>query len=83
MNFVYKKDRLSSLTPEELTDIANEAVHPFPPIYTIADFTGDESRVQKLMCRCHGNGEFELIEKQPNEFRRFVRCRLCGVKTAL
>lgn len=82
MNFIYKKGRLSSLTPEELTEIANEAAHPFAP-YTIADFTGDECRVQQLQCYCHGNGEFELIDPDEYDFRRYVRCRICGVKTAL
>jgi hypothetical protein len=83
MNFVYKKGRLTSLTPEELTDIANEAVRPLAPIYNIADFTGDGSRVQKLHCECNGHGEFELLDPGKYDFRRYVQCRLCGVQTAL
>lgn len=82
MNFVYKKDSLTPLTSKQLLDAVIE-VCPFPEAYSTKDFEGENDRVQKLTCDCKGNAEFELMEPQKNEFRRHVRCRVCGKTMAM
>lgn len=81
MNFVYEKGGLFPLDAIQLAEAANSASFLAP--FTKFDFMGNDSRVTKLKCHCHGNGEFELIDQKQDEFRRFVQCRTCGVKTAL
>lgn len=81
MNFVYEKGGLFPLDAAKLTRIANAASFLAP--FTELDFKGDDSRVNQLTCHCNGCGEFELIDQQPNEFRRFVRCRICNTRAAL
>lgn len=81
MNFVYKKDRLTPLTATEIASAAN-AASPFAP-FTADDFTGEQSRINRLQCKCNGNGEFEVCSPRPDEFRLRVRCRTCGTETFL
>lgn len=81
MNFVYKKDSLKPLTPEQIANIANTA-SPFAP-FTANDFDGDNNRVDQLVCDCGGHGEFEFMALKQGEYRYRVRCRLCGVETYL
>ena len=76
MNFVYKPGSLCPLSPHEIAEAANKAT--IFDIYTPADFSGPTSRVSELKCRCNGFGEFELSNPQENEFRLFVKCRICG-----
>ncbi len=81
MNFVYMKNSLIPMTSRQLLAAVND-VCPFP-VYSEADFEGENDRIQKLSCDCNGNAEFELIEPQQGEYRRYVRCRVCNKKMAI
>ena len=76
MNFVYEMGKLTPLTPSQLADAAN-LVNPFGA-YTEMDFMGSDDRTQNIMCQCKGSAEFELLPPKDGEYRRYVRCRICG-----
>lgn len=76
MNFVYEKDKLTPLTAKQLAREAN-LVNPFGS-YSEEDFLGENDRVQRIVCECNGNAEFELLPPENGVLRRSVQCRLCG-----